>query len=92
MEPPGEIALLAAQLLAERQEQPSLERIVTLAVETIDPCSYCSITLSEPGGQLSVVAATGPIARQAAALQDQLGDGPCLDTTSDLGTVNIDDL
>jgi len=92
MEPSGDIAMLAAELLAERQEQPSLDRIVTLAVQTIDPCSYCSITLGEPGSQLSVVAATGPIAREAAELQDQLSDGPSLDTSSDLGTVSIEDL
>lgn len=88
----NDFARLAEQLLAERDEQHALERIVELAVETIDPCDLCSITLRTANGETTTAAASGPIATEAADLQDELGEGPCLEVTWHLETLNITDM
>ncbi|SDR95164.1 GAF and ANTAR domain-containing protein [Microlunatus soli] len=87
-----DFAQLAAQLLAEQQEQPTLARIVTSAVQTVDACDYCSISLHDTDGNLTVPASTGPIAEQAMTLHNDLNEGPGLDTTPALGILNIDDV
>lgn len=87
-----DFARLAEQLLAEPQEQPTLERIVGLAVQVVDPCDYCAITLKESDGRLTTPASTDPIATQAAELENRLHEGPCLDAIWHLGTVDVDDM
>lgn len=87
-----DFARLAAQLQSEHSEQPTLDRIAVLAVQAVDPCDSCGITLREPNGALATPAASDPIAAQAAELQQQLGEGPCLDAVWDLGTLTVNDL
>jgi GAF domain-containing protein len=87
-----DFAELAAQLRAEHREQPTLDRIVTLAVQTIDSCNYCGITLRERNGELTAAATTGPVATEVAKLQHALGEGPCLEATWELDTVTVNDL
>jgi GAF domain-containing protein len=87
----ADFAQLADELLAEHRELPTLDRIVTLAVEAVDGCDYCAITLRESNGRLSSPAATGPIAAQAAELEDQLREGPCVDVAVDMGTISVSD-
>lgn len=87
-----DFAQLAEQLLAEHQEQPTLERIATLALQAIDPCDYCAITLRDAEGRLTTPAATDPIAARAAELENELSEGPCLDAVWDMGTVSVADM
>lgn len=87
-----EFARLAEQLYAEPQEQRTLDRIVSLAVETVDPADSCSITVSKSKGKLLIAAASDTIARETTELQDVLGDGPYFAVTSNPGMICIDDL
>lgn len=87
-----DFARLAVQLRAEHHEQPTLERIVALAVAAIDPADYCGITLRERNGELTTAASTGPVAAQASELQQALGEGPCLEAAWDMDTVTVNDL
>ena len=87
-----EFAELAVQLRAEHREQPTLDRVVALAVEVIDTCDYCGITLRTPNGTLSTLAYSSPAMAEVADLQHRLGEGPCLEATWELDTVTVNDL
>lgn len=86
-----EFAELSAQLLRERHEQPTLDRVVALAVETIESSDYCSIAV-RTGAQVETPAATADVGRQADELQYLLGEGPCLDALWSSDACVIDDL
>ncbi|QDP97470.1 GAF and ANTAR domain-containing protein [Microlunatus elymi] len=86
-----EFAQLSEEM-SRSQEQPTLERIVALAVETIEACDYCGITQRKPDGQLSTPASTGPIVIEADRLQYQFDEGPCVAAVWNLDTYLIPDL
>ena len=87
-----DFALLAADLHRENAELPTLELIVTRAVQTVDGCDYCGVSVREPGGRVWTPASTDPLVDQADALQYQLGEGPCLEAIWTLDTCTIDDM
>ena len=86
-----EFADLSTQLLRERHEQPTLDRVVALAVETIESSDYCSISV-RTGTEIETPAATAEVGRQADELQYRLGEGPCLEVIWTSDTCLIDDL
>jgi len=87
-----DFAELAVQLRAERREQPTLDRVVVLAVQAIDTCDHCGITVRTPDGELTTPACSDPVAAEVAELQQRLGEGPCLQAAWELNTVTVTDL
>ena len=87
-----DFARLAEQLQAEHQEQPTLERIAELALQAVDPCDWCAITLRDAQNRLSTPAATADVAERAAELENELGEGPCLEAVWDMDSVSVADL
>jgi transcriptional regulator with GAF, ATPase, and Fis domain len=85
-------AEVARALLAEKDVQHTLQRIVDLAVETIDGCDFAGITFMRDS-TVSTPAATGDVPVRVDAIQYETGEGPCLDAirehevfvTGDLG-------
>ncbi|MGH9264682.1 MAG: GAF and ANTAR domain-containing protein [Acidimicrobiales bacterium] len=83
---------MARSLLAQEDVQHTLQRIVELAVETIDGCDCAGISFIK-GKELSTSAASSDVPRQVDAIQYEVGEGPCLDAirehdifrTGDLG-------
>jgi len=69
---------LARSLLAEEDVQKTLQRIVELAVETIDGCDHAGITLLH-GRKPSTPAASDHVPGMVDAIQYGAGEGPCLD-------------
>jgi GAF domain-containing protein len=92
LEHAAEFARLAEQLHAEPQEQQTLGRIVSLALQTVESADSCSVTVSRGKGKLTVAAATDEIAGRIAALHQDVGEGPYLDVASTFGMVSVDDL
>lgn len=88
----AEFARLAERLHADPQEKRTLDRIVSLAVETVDPAESCCVTLRKSNGELLTAAASDDVAREATALEKLVGEGPSFAVTSNLGMVSIDDL
>ena len=86
-----EFADLSTQLLRERHEQPTLDRVVALAVETIESSDYCSISV-RTGNQVETPATTAEVGRQADELQYRLGEGPSLEAIWSSDACLIDDL
>ena len=83
-------ARLAQDLLAEPTAALTLQRIVTLAVETIGPCDRAGITLTTAKG-IRTPAASDPRVAELDAAQLELGEGPCLDTARTDETFLIED-
>jgi transcriptional regulator with GAF, ATPase, and Fis domain len=85
-------AEVARALLAEKDVQHTLQRIVDLAVETIDGCDHAGITFRRDS-KMSTPAASNDVPGQVDAIQYETGEGPCLDAirehevfaTGDLG-------
>ena len=71
-------AEVARALLAERDVQHTLQRIVDLAVETIDGCDHAGITFMRDS-KMSTPAASNDVPGQVDAIQYETGEGPCLD-------------
>ena len=85
-------AEVARALLAQEDVQHTLQKIVDLAVETIDGCDHAGITFMK-GKVPSSPASSNDIPPLVDAIQYETGEGPCLDAirnqeiyeTGDLG-------
>ncbi|MFB9690589.1 ANTAR domain-containing protein [Amycolatopsis plumensis] len=92
----GELAAVAARmagLLLSRETVDSvLELIVSLAGTTIPAASGVGVTLVDTGGGFVTTSASGPLVREADALQYELGEGPCLAALTGCSPQRIDDV
>ena len=71
-------AEVARCLLAQEDVQHTLQKIVDLAVDTLDGCDHAGVTLRR-GKQLSTPAASSDVPPKVDAIQYGTGEGPCLD-------------
>jgi transcriptional regulator with GAF, ATPase, and Fis domain len=74
-------ALLAAAArdLGSENVERTLEKSVHFAVELIEGCDDCAITLVRRGTALETPVSTGDLPKRGDALQYELGEGPCMD-------------
>jgi GAF domain-containing protein len=85
-------AEVARSLLSQEDVQHTLQKIVDLAVETIDGCDHAGITFLK-GKLPSTPASSNDVPPKVDAIQYETGEGPCLDAirhqevyqTGDLG-------
>lgn len=75
---PEVFADVARSLLVQEKVQQTLQRVVDLAVETIEGCDHAGVTFQRDT-QLSTPAASSDIPPQVDAIQYETGEGPCLD-------------
>lgn len=71
----GDIARI---LLAEADPEATLQRIVTLAVETIDGCEHAGISVIE-GNAVTSPASSDEVPAIVDRIQSETGEGPCVD-------------
>jgi len=92
----GELAAVAARmsglLLSRETVESVLELIVSLAGTTITAAVGAGVTLVDGEGGLATTSASGPVVRDADALQYELGEGPCLAALAECAPVRIDDV
>lgn len=69
---------IARALLAEHDVQQTLQKIVELAVETIDGCDHAGISFVQ-GKTFITPAATDDVPRAVDTIQYEADEGPCLD-------------
>ena len=88
------LAQIARQLRVAGEDQTSaMQRIAQAAVEAIEGAEYASVTLVSARGLLTTPVAVGDLARQCDSVQQQLGQGPCLDAAAGTETaVWVDDM
>lgn len=80
--PAAAFAALARSLLAQEDVQKTLQKIVELAVETIDGCDHAGITVLH-GRRPATPAASDEVPGMVDAIQYEAGEGPCLDAIRD---------
>jgi GAF domain-containing protein len=79
---------LAAELVEVHDVEDTLDGVLKLAV-WVAPCDVASVSLRHGGGKVETTAASDPVAQRAHELQQELGEGPCLDVVWDEEGVNV---
>jgi GAF domain-containing protein len=69
----------------------TLTQVLELAVATIDGCDFAGVFLIT-GDEITTPVRTDPIVNQVDALQQQAGEGPCLDAIAQRSIFYADDL
>ena len=84
-------AEMARALLAEDDVQRTLQKIVDLAVDTIEGCDHAGITFMK-GKNVTTPAASDDVPRTVDAIQYRTGEGPCLSAIRDHEVFETGDL
>jgi len=84
-------AEVARSLRAVGGVQATLERIVTLAVQTIDGCDHAGVSFVQ-GGTVVTPAASDDVPRLVDTVQYETGEGPCLDAIREHEVFETEDL
>lgn len=88
----GRMADLARDLRSEGSAEETLRHVVQAAVELIDGCDSAGISLSTTEGRIRTSACTGEVPVAADRLQQELGEGPCVDAAWHEEVVSASDL
>lgn len=84
-------AEIARELLAEKNVQQTLQKIVDLAVETLVGCDYAGISFLK-GKTVETPAASDDVPRTVDTIQYETGEGPCLSAIKDHEVFETGDL
>jgi ANTAR domain/GAF domain len=89
----GEVMGQVARKLQEQHGdvEGTLQAITEGAVGSVPGAEYCGITLVVDRRKVESRASTGELPRQVDALQEELGEGPCIDAIYEQATVRLDD-
>lgn len=82
---------LARQLQAAAGVQDTLQRIVDLAVEIVEPCEHAGVSMVH-GRRVETAASSSEVPRHVDAIQYETDQGPCLDAIRDEEVFRADDL
>lgn len=91
-DPGDRFAAIARELQNQATEAATLDRIGTLAMETIQGCDHAGITVLDRRERISTVTATDDVVGAADAQQYDLGEGPLLDVLAQQDGVISQDL
>jgi GAF domain-containing protein len=86
------MSVLARDLLSEESFTQTTDHVVAAAVDLIEGCSSSGISLAHRNGTVETTATTDETGRRADALQQEIGEGPCLDAVWDQEVVLSRDL
>lgn len=92
LEQAAEFARISRELHGETETQPTLDRIVELAVETVPACECCGISFRQADGTIETPASTSEIVAKADAFQYEFSEGPCLEAIWSTDLLVIGDL
>ena len=84
-------AEIARVLRAEHSVERTLKRICELGVQTIDGCEHAGVLLVE-GRKITTPAASGEVPARLDAIQNEINEGPCLDSIREHEIFVVDDL
>ncbi len=82
----SEFTQLAKAMAAAPDENARLQVAVDRAVSLVNGCDHAGFTINEKGG-LSTRVSSDDLVRRANELQQELGEGPCLDVLRDQDTL-----
>jgi transcriptional regulator with GAF, ATPase, and Fis domain len=82
---------VARALLAESDTEHTLQRIVDLAVQTVEGCDHAGVTLVR-SNKVDTPAASDEVGPRVAAIQYEASEGPCLDAIREHEVFQVDRL
>jgi transcriptional regulator with GAF, ATPase, and Fis domain len=89
----GRMAELARSLRSQRTSLLTLQHVVQSTAELVKNCDDVGISIAHTDGRVETRASLGVgLAEQADQLQEQLGEGPCLDSAWDAPLIVAQDL
>jgi GAF domain-containing protein len=86
------MAELARDLRSQVSADHTMNHIVDAAVDLVGPCEHAGITIAHRDGRIESPAATGELPVRSDELQQECGEGPCVDAAWDQPLVRIPDL
>ena len=86
------MAGLARDLEAMQSPEATLQGVVDAAVELIGPCQTAGISLASRQGAIETSASTAQAHTRADELQQETGEGPCMDAVWEQPLVRVADL
>ncbi len=84
-------ACVARDLEAATDPDQTQEEATRAAVDTVPGCDSAGISLIKRNGNITSVAPTDELARRIDAIQDEVGEGPCLGTIADHAIYHVAD-
>lgn len=88
----SDFAHLSRALMAELEEQPTLQTVAERAVAVVRGCDFASVSLRRRRGRIETTASTSELASACDALQYELQEGPCLEAVWDGDSYLADDI
>ncbi len=79
-------------LLAVETVDETLKRLVEFAVEAVEGCDNCGVSIVQLGGDITTPVATSHSVTRCDELQYEFGEGPCLSAIWEQQTFESDDL
>jgi GAF domain-containing protein len=79
----SDFAQLSRDLMADPDEQPTLQMVADRAVAVVPACDFASVSLRRRRGRIETSASTSELASACDALQYELDEGPCLEAVWD---------
>lgn len=86
------LAAVAKALAAEKDSTGVILQACRLAVETMDACDHADVMVVVDGGLLTVPAATDWVGIRIVSLEEEYGEGPCLDAFRTGSVIAVADL
>lgn len=86
------LSVVARQLQAEASVSETLASMTSASVQSIVGADYAGITLVQKRRTVAAEAATHEVVQYCDELQNELGEGPCLDAVWQQHTVTIPDM
>ena len=86
------MAGLARDLEAMQSSADTLQGVVDAAVELIGPCQTAGVSLASRKGEIATSASTAPAHTRSDELQQETGEGPCMDAVWEQPLVTVADL
>lgn len=86
------LAAVARALSAEDDLTRLILRVCDLAAAAIEPAAHADIMVVAPGGTLTVPAATDWVGTRVVSLEEQTGEGPCIDAYRTGAIIDVPDL
>jgi GAF domain-containing protein len=88
----SDFARLSRDLMADSDEQPTLQTVADRAVSVVPACEHASVSLRRRRGRIETSASTSELASACDALQYDLEEGPCLDAVWDADNYLAEDI
>ncbi|GAB3232288.1 GAF and ANTAR domain-containing protein [Kineococcus gypseus] len=94
--PTGSAAVQLSRLARDLQQQldapATMQHVVDWAVQLVPGAEHASVSLVHRRREITSAAVTGEVPRRFDQLQQEVGQGPCLDAMYEHETVRVDDL